>query len=135
MAGKKSQQDHAETEAPSFEGAIVELQRIVGQLEDGSLPLEESMEQFERGISLLRNCYKVLEQAEQRIEVLTSVAEDGTSKRRLSTHLRHSPRRPRRGLHLPAASRAALTNRQHRNRNLVADQRPTNRCSEPDPGI
>lgn len=78
MAGKKSQQDHAETEAPSFEGAIVELQRIVGQLEDGSLPLEESMEQFERGISLLRNCYKVLEQAEQRIEVLTSVAEDGT---------------------------------------------------------
>ena len=36
------------------------------------------MEQFERGISLLRNCYQVLEQAEQRIEVLTSVAEDGT---------------------------------------------------------
>lgn len=78
MAGKKSQQEHAETEAASFEGSIVELQRIVGQLEDGSLPLEESMEQFERGISLLRNCYKVLEQAEQRIEVLTSVAEDGT---------------------------------------------------------
>ncbi len=78
MAGKKSQQNQAKTEAPSFEGAIVELQSIVGQLEDGSLPLEESMEQFERGISLLRNCYKVLEQAEQRIEVLTSVAEDGT---------------------------------------------------------
>ncbi len=78
MAGKKSQQKQAETEAPSFEGSIVELQNIVGQLEDGSLPLEESMEQFERGISLLRNCYQVLEQAEQRIEVLTSVAEDGT---------------------------------------------------------
>lgn len=78
MAGKKSQRQQAETEAPSFEGSIVELQNIVGQLEDGSLPLEESMEQFERGISLLRNCYKVLEQTEQRIEVLTSVAEDGT---------------------------------------------------------
>ena len=78
VAGKKSQQNQAETEAPSFEGSIVELQSIVGQLEDGSLPLEESMEQFERGISLLRNCYKVLEQAEQRIEVLTNVAEDGT---------------------------------------------------------
>jgi exodeoxyribonuclease VII small subunit len=78
VAAKKSQQEQAETEVPSFEGSIVELQNIVGQLEDGSLPLEESMEQFERGISLLRNCYKVLEQAEQRIEILTSVAEDGT---------------------------------------------------------
>lgn len=78
MAGRKSQKKQTETEAPSFEGSIVELQSIVGQLEDGSLPLEESMEQFERGISLLRNCYQVLEQAEQRIEVLTSVAEDGT---------------------------------------------------------
>lgn len=78
MAGRKSQKKQTETEAPSFEGSIVELQSIVGQLEDGSLPLEESMEQFERGICLLRNCYQVLEQAEQRIEVLTSVAEDGT---------------------------------------------------------
>lgn len=78
MGGRKSKKEQAEIEAPSFEGAIVELQSIVGQLEDGSLPLEESMEQFERGISLLRNCYQVLEKAEQRIEVLTSVAEDGT---------------------------------------------------------
>lgn len=78
MAGRKSKPKQTETEAPSFEGSIVELQSIVGQLEDGSLPLEESMEQFERGISLLRNCYQVLELAEQRIEVLTSVAEDGT---------------------------------------------------------
>jgi exodeoxyribonuclease VII small subunit len=78
VAGRKSQSEQADTEAPSFEGSIVELQNIVGQLEDGSLPLEESMEQFERGISLLRNCYQVLEQAEQRIELLTSVAEDGT---------------------------------------------------------
>lgn len=78
MAGRKSQKEQAETEAPSFEGSIVELQDIVGQLEDGSLPLEESMEQFERGISLLKNCYQVLEKAEQRIEVLTRVAEDGT---------------------------------------------------------
>jgi exodeoxyribonuclease VII small subunit len=78
LAGQKSQKEQTESEAPSFEGAIVQLQSIVAQLEDGSLPLEESMEQFERGISLLRNCYQVLEKSEQRIEVLTSVAEDGT---------------------------------------------------------
>lgn len=66
------------TETPTFEDAISELQTIVGQLEDGSLPLQDSMLQFERGVSLLRNCYHVLEQAEQRIEILTSMSEDGS---------------------------------------------------------
>lgn len=79
MASRKSQQEPADEDEPTFEGSIVELQSIVGQLEDGSLPLEDSMQQFERGISLLRNCYQVLEQAEQRIEVLTGLAEDGTT--------------------------------------------------------
>lgn len=65
-------------EKASFEESVAELQGIVGDLEDGSLPLEDSMNQFERGISLLRNCYQVLEQAEQRIELLTAVREDGT---------------------------------------------------------
>ena len=63
---------------PTFEEAVSELQAIVGHLEDGSLPLQESMLQFERGVSLLRNCYQVLEQAEQRIEVLTSLEPDGS---------------------------------------------------------
>lgn len=79
MAVGKSQQEQAEQSVPTFEGSILELQSIVGQLEDGSLPLEESMQQFERGISLLRNCYQVLEHAEQRIEILTEIAEDGTT--------------------------------------------------------
>lgn len=65
-------------ETPTFEEAVSELQSIVGQLEDGALPLQESMLQFERGVSLLRNCYQVLEQAEQRIEILTSIERDGT---------------------------------------------------------
>lgn len=83
MAGRKSQKnrkqdDPASDDAPSFESSIHELQEIVGHLEDGTLPLEESMQQFERGISLLRNCYQVLEQAEQRIEVLTGISEDGS---------------------------------------------------------
>lgn len=64
-------------ESQSFEASVSELQEIVGQLEDGTLALEESMLQFERGVSLLRNCYQVLEQAEQRIEILTSTAADG----------------------------------------------------------
>lgn len=78
MAKKKAARKTAD-ETPSFEESVSELQLIVSQLEDGSLPLEDSMTQFERGISLLKNCYQVLEQAEQRIEILTGIGEDGST--------------------------------------------------------
>jgi exodeoxyribonuclease VII small subunit len=60
-----------------FEESLGELQQIVNQLEDGSLPLDDSMEQFERGIKLLKDCYRVLENAEQQIEILTQVDANG----------------------------------------------------------
>ncbi len=77
MAKKKAARKKAD-DTPSFEESVSELQQIVSRLEDGSLPLEDSMSQFERGISLLKNCYQVLEQAEQRIEILTGIGEDGS---------------------------------------------------------
>ena len=55
----------------SFEESLKELQQIVSELEDGSLGLEQSMQRFEHGMSLLRQCYQVLERAEQKIEILT----------------------------------------------------------------
>jgi exodeoxyribonuclease VII small subunit len=60
-----------------FEDALEDLQEIVGRLEDGSLGLDESMRQFERGVRLLRQCYEVLDRAEQRIEILTRIDENG----------------------------------------------------------
>ena len=57
--------------APSFEGALSQLQQIVHDLEEGDLGLEPSLARFEEGIKLLRNCYQILEQAEQKIEILT----------------------------------------------------------------
>ena len=63
---------HADDAPPAtFESSLAELQQIAQDLEDGSLGLEESLQRFERGIALLRQCYKTLEQAEQRIEILT----------------------------------------------------------------
>jgi exodeoxyribonuclease VII small subunit len=56
---------------PSFEDALSELQRIAGELEAGSLGLEESLARFEQGIALLRKCNAILERAEQKIEILT----------------------------------------------------------------
>lgn len=54
-----------------FESALAELETIVETLEDGQLPLERSLERFERGIALSRYCHARLEDAERRVEVLT----------------------------------------------------------------
>ena len=58
-----------------FESALTELESIVTRLEQGDLPLEESLGLFERGVQLSRFCHSKLEDAEQRIEILTERGE------------------------------------------------------------
>ncbi len=53
-----------------FEAAIAELETIVKKLEEGDLPLETSLQLYERGVQLSRFCHAQLEQAEKRIEIL-----------------------------------------------------------------
>lgn len=55
----------------SLEGSLAELERIVRALEVGELTLEESLKEFEKGVSLVRRCSALLDGAEQRIEILT----------------------------------------------------------------
>ncbi len=59
------------TEPTDFEQAITELDAIVRSLEQGDLPLEQSLALFERGVKLSRFCHDRLEDAERRITVLT----------------------------------------------------------------
>jgi len=54
----------------SFEASLEALEEIVHQLEGGDLPLEKSLELFEDGIRLSRQCQERLSQAERRIEIL-----------------------------------------------------------------
>jgi exodeoxyribonuclease VII small subunit len=54
----------------SFEKSLSELEKIVLRLEGGDLPLEESLELFENGIKLSRECRERLTDAERRIEIL-----------------------------------------------------------------
>ena len=54
-----------------FESAIIELEQIVRQLEEGDLPLDRSLALFERGVALSRYCHDQLTTAERRIEQLT----------------------------------------------------------------
>ncbi len=54
----------------TFEASLEALEQIVNELERGDLPLERSLELFEQGIGLSRQCQERLSQAERRIEVL-----------------------------------------------------------------
>jgi exodeoxyribonuclease VII small subunit len=58
-----------------FETCLDELEKIVKELEGGDLPLEKSLELFEKGMSLSDVCRKQLEQAETRVEML--IRKDG----------------------------------------------------------
>jgi exodeoxyribonuclease VII small subunit len=53
-----------------FEAAIAELETVVKKLEEGDLPLETSLQLYERGVHLSRFCHAQLEEAEKRIEIL-----------------------------------------------------------------
>lgn len=61
----------------NFEDSLTRLQRVVQRLESGEAGLEASLEMFEEGTRLLRDCYRRLEQVEQRIEILTGFDSSG----------------------------------------------------------
>ncbi len=56
--------------AESFEASLDELEKVVKELEAGDLPLERSIELFEKGMDLSDTCRKQLEDAETRVEML-----------------------------------------------------------------
>ena len=55
----------------NFEESLAELESIVDLLETGDLSLEESLKNFEKGITLTRNCQTALSEADQTVKVLT----------------------------------------------------------------
>ncbi len=59
-----------------FESNLTELENIVKQLEDGDCSLEDSIELFEQGMKLSRDCAKQLETAKQKITLLTAAEEE-----------------------------------------------------------
>ena len=55
----------------SFEEAIGELTGIVGKIEQGQIPLQDSLGQYERGMALIKHCRAILQKAEKRIEKIS----------------------------------------------------------------
>lgn len=65
----------AKKNPPSFETTLQELELIVNRLETGELPLEQALDEFERGVKLARQGQTTLQQAEQRVEILLANSE------------------------------------------------------------
>jgi exodeoxyribonuclease VII small subunit len=72
MAVKKS----TEPKLKDFEKSLDSLEELVGQLESGKIGLAESIEKFEKGVTLYRDCKKLLSQAEKKVKVLTDQLEE-----------------------------------------------------------
>ena len=61
-----------------FEKALEKLEELVSSMEEGDLTLEDSLEAFEKGIKLTRECQAALKEAEQKVQVLISENGDTT---------------------------------------------------------
>ena len=55
----------------SFEQAMRELEQVVGQLERGDVPLEDSIKLYERGAALKKRCEEKLKEAEEKVAAIT----------------------------------------------------------------
>ena len=67
--------DAKPVEEMTFEEAMRELEQVVGQLERGDVPLEESIKLYERGAALKKRCEDRLKAAEEKVEAITADAE------------------------------------------------------------
>ena len=66
--------EHSDVNKMPFERAIEELESIIKRLEEGKVPLEESVAIYERGEALKRRCEELLKAAEARVEKITTDA-------------------------------------------------------------
>lgn len=56
----------------TFEQTMEELEQVVRKLENGDIPLEESLDLFEQGIKLTKSCQTMLDNAEKKVSMLVS---------------------------------------------------------------
>lgn len=55
---------------PNLETSLGEITQLVDKMEHGELTLEQSLSHFERGITLVKHCQKILSEAEQKVQIL-----------------------------------------------------------------
>jgi exodeoxyribonuclease VII small subunit len=77
MTGGIAAMSEAREQPRTFEESLLELERMVRELEDGRLGLDEALARYEQGVSLIQQCHKQLRDAEQRVQQLTGCDESG----------------------------------------------------------
>jgi len=60
----------SQDQQPSFESALLELEKIVASMEAGQMPLEQSLAAYKRGAELLKFCQAALQEAQQQVKIL-----------------------------------------------------------------
>ena len=73
---QKRKTSKKEIDSLSFEQAIENLTEIVDKIETGQVPLQESLQQYERGMETIKHCRKILLDAEKRIEEIAENEEE-----------------------------------------------------------
>jgi exodeoxyribonuclease VII small subunit len=63
-----------------FEQAIKELTEIVDKIESGDTPLQTSIEQYEKGMALIKHCRGILQAAEKKIEKVSQAGDKESNK-------------------------------------------------------
>jgi len=73
-----------------FEDQLKVVEDVVNSLQSGKLGLEESLEKYEAGIAALRSCYRILEEAERKIQVLVKEKDGSLTAKDLDAEARPS---------------------------------------------
>ena len=71
MNAKRNKGKEVANEKIDFETAMQQLEELVTKIEAGNLSLEDSLQEFEKGIKLSRTCQAALKDAEQRVKILS----------------------------------------------------------------
>lgn len=67
----------SESDTPSFEESLHELESIVAELESGKLGLSDALGRYEEGVKHLKSCHQLLERVERKIELLSGMDAEG----------------------------------------------------------
>jgi len=62
--------------SPSFEAKLAELEALVRQMEQGSMPLDTSLEAFKKGVQLAKECHAILDTASQKVTEIKQSGEE-----------------------------------------------------------
>ena len=79
MAKKKTATKDSSSDL-TFEQSLADVEKIVRELEEGELSMDDALASYEVGINRLKRCYQLLDAAEKKVSQLIDVDEDGNAK-------------------------------------------------------